>query len=51
MIFDIKGLCGFRPERRRSLEPDATEGREKAHAYAEAEAARSIALARKVALK
>lgn len=48
---DPIGLRGFRADRRRSLEPDATEGREIAHGYAEADAARSIGMTRKVTLK
>lgn len=48
MNIDPKGLRGFRRDRRRSKEPDATEGREAEHAAAERDAARSIAMARRV---
>lgn len=41
---DPKGLRGFRPDRRRSLEPDATEGRELAHATADRDARMSLAM-------
>jgi hypothetical protein len=50
-MIDPKGLRGFRGDRRRSLDPDSTEGRELAHARAEAEARRSISMARKVSLR
>lgn len=50
-MIDPKGLRNFRPERRRSNEPDATEGREIAHAISEGEARRSLAMTRKVELK
>lgn len=48
---DPKGLKGFRPDRRRSNDPDETEGRALYRARAEAEASRSINMARKVSLK
>lgn len=39
---DYSKLKGFRPDRRRSCEPDATEGRELAHATAERDARISL---------
>ena len=49
-LIDPKGLRGFRPERRQSCEPDSTEGREIAHAIADAEARRQLALTRRVTM-
>lgn len=47
-MIDPKGLRGFRPEHRRSLDPDETEGRMIYRAHAEAAARRQLALTRRV---
>lgn len=49
---DPRGLRGFRPDRRRSLDPDETEGRAIYRATADAEARMQMAwAARKIRLK
>ena len=48
---DPRGLRGFRPERRKSNDPDSTEGRETEHALAERDARRSLASARRISLR
>ena len=48
MSIDPKGLRGFRPDRRKSNDPDETEGRMMERAAAEREAAR---IPRKVRLR
>lgn len=50
-VIDPKGLRGFRPERRKSLDPDETEGRMIYRAIADAEAGRQLALMRRVTLR
>jgi len=50
MIANLAGTRNFRADRRRSIEPDATEGREIAHAQAEARARFDMRKIRKVRL-
>lgn len=50
-MIDPKGLRGFRPDHRRSNDPDETEGRSIYRARADAEARRQIAMTRKIKLK
>lgn len=49
-MIDPRGLRGFRPDRRKSGDPDETEGRMIYRARANGEARMSIALARRVRL-
>lgn len=50
MAIDPAGLRGFRADRRKTLDPDETEGRAIYRARADAEARREIALSRPVRL-
>jgi hypothetical protein len=51
MTIDPKGLQGYRPEHRRSGDPDETEGRMIYRARADAEARQQLARTRKIKLR